>query len=148
MDVRHMGAGCIDIADAARFAAGIHIGRHPVRADDHRLPGLHVVKRVHRTDSRLCQTLHFLRVVNQRPERHAGNLPVRGVKRSLYRAANAEAESGMLSDCQFHTLCRSKVRFYTAGYALSYFSIFPTFSIFYMISDFPATYFLFLKKIS
>ena len=52
---------------------------------------------------RPAQALNLLRIVDQRPKRHAGELFFGAFKSLEHRAPHAEAKPGMLSDCEFHT---------------------------------------------
>ena len=102
--MRHMRAGAIDHRKAARAAHLVHGRRHAMGTDDDRLAGGNLVKRIHAAHARAFKARNILRIVDQRPEGHAGEPLLRAGERLVHRAADAEAESGVLSNGQFHTL--------------------------------------------
>lgn len=97
MNVRHMRTGRVNHRNAARFTLRIDLRRHAMTADDDRLAGRNLVKRIHAADSCLPEALDFLRIVDQRPQRHAGELFLSTFKRLEHCASHAEAKAGMLS---------------------------------------------------
>ena len=103
VDVRHVGTGRVDHGNPARLALAIDVRRYAVAADHHRLARLHLVERLHAADARTAQALNLLRIVDQRPQRHAGELLFGTLESLEHRAPHAEAKPGMLSDCEFHT---------------------------------------------
>ena len=103
MNVRHMWTGRVDHRKPARFTLRIDLRRHAMTADDDRLAGRNLVKRIHTANPRLLEPLDLLRIVDQRPQRHAGKLLFSALKRLEHSAPHAEAKAGMLSDCEFHT---------------------------------------------
>ena len=103
VDMRHMGARRIDHGNAARLACAIHVRRHAMAADDDRFARRNFIQRFHAANARPAQALNLLRIVDQRPKRHAGELLFGTLESLEHRAPHAEAKSGMLSDCEFHT---------------------------------------------
>ena len=63
-------------------------------------PGVNLVERLHAANARPAQALNLLRIVDQRPQRHAGELLFGALESLEHRAPHAEAKSGMLSDCE------------------------------------------------